>query len=61
MIRRCADGDSEVVWTIINDGAQTYEGVIPAINGQNRICRGRKCGARLMMVWCSGDLKMPGN
>jgi GNAT superfamily N-acetyltransferase len=30
MIRRCDDGDSEVVWTIINDGAQAYKGVIPA-------------------------------
>lgn len=30
MIRRCDDGDSEVIWTIINDGAQAYQGVIPA-------------------------------
>jgi N-acetylglutamate synthase-like GNAT family acetyltransferase len=30
MIRRCDDGDSEVIWTIINDGAQAYKGVIPA-------------------------------
>lgn len=29
MIRRCDDGDSEVIWTIINDGAQAYKGVIP--------------------------------
>jgi GNAT superfamily N-acetyltransferase len=30
MIRRCEDRDSEVIWTIINDGAQAYKGVIPA-------------------------------
>ena len=30
MIRRCEKGDSEVIWTIINDGAQAYKGVIPA-------------------------------
>jgi N-acetylglutamate synthase-like GNAT family acetyltransferase len=30
MIRRCEEGDSEVIWTIINDGAQAYKGVIPA-------------------------------
>src|ERR1700676_4511042 len=30
MIRRCDDRDSEVIWTIINDGAQAYRGVIPA-------------------------------
>jgi len=29
-IRGCDDGDSEVIWTIINDGAQAYKGVIPA-------------------------------
>ena len=29
MIRRCDDGDLEVIWTIINDGAQAYRGVIP--------------------------------
>src|ERR1700676_4065448 len=30
MIRRCEEGDSEVIWAIINDGAQAYKGVIPA-------------------------------
>jgi GNAT superfamily N-acetyltransferase len=30
MIRRCDDDDSEVIWKIINDGAQAYQGVIPA-------------------------------
>jgi GNAT superfamily N-acetyltransferase len=30
MIRRCSDGDSEVIWRIINDGAQAYKAVIPA-------------------------------
>ena len=30
MIRRCDDGDFERIWTIINDGAQAYRGVIPA-------------------------------
>ena len=30
MIRRCEDGDTEVIWAIINDGAQAYKGVIPA-------------------------------
>jgi N-acetylglutamate synthase-like GNAT family acetyltransferase len=30
MIRRCDDGESGVIWTIINEGAQAYKGVIPA-------------------------------
>jgi len=29
MIRRCDNGDSELIWTIINDGARAYKGVIP--------------------------------
>ena len=30
MIRRCEERDLELTWTIINDGAQAYKGVIPA-------------------------------
>ena len=30
MIRRCDDRDFESIWTIINDGAQAYKGIIPA-------------------------------
>src|SRR4051812_41137537 len=30
MIRRCEDRDFELMWTIINDGAQAYKGIIPA-------------------------------
>ena len=30
MIRRCVDSDFEVMWAIINDGAQAYKGIIPA-------------------------------
>jgi GNAT superfamily N-acetyltransferase len=30
MIRRCDDRDFELIWTIINDGAQAYKGTIPA-------------------------------
>lgn len=29
MIRRCTERDFEVIWQIINDGAQAYKGVIP--------------------------------
>ena len=29
MIRACVDADFEEVWTIINDGAKAYRGVIP--------------------------------
>jgi GNAT superfamily N-acetyltransferase len=29
MIRRCAHHDLELIWDIINDGAQAYKGVIP--------------------------------
>ena len=29
MIRRCDENDFEVIWQIINDGAQAYHGVIP--------------------------------
>ena len=30
MIRCCDDRDVELIWTIINDGAHAYKGVIPA-------------------------------
>jgi GNAT superfamily N-acetyltransferase len=30
MIRRCGDRDFELIWAIINDGAQAYQGIIPA-------------------------------
>ena len=30
MIRRCDARDFEVIWAIINDGAQVYKGTIPA-------------------------------
>jgi len=30
MIRRCEDRDFETIWTIVNDGAQAYQGIIPA-------------------------------
>jgi GNAT superfamily N-acetyltransferase len=30
MIRLCDDRDFELIWTIINDGAQAYKGIIPA-------------------------------
>ncbi len=30
MIRRCDERDFDVIWAIINDGAQAYKGIIPA-------------------------------
>jgi hypothetical protein len=30
MIRRCDDRDFDRIWTIVNDGAQSYKGIIPA-------------------------------
>jgi GNAT superfamily N-acetyltransferase len=30
MIRRCDDRDFDLIWSIINDGAQAYKGIIPA-------------------------------
>ena len=30
MIRRCGAADFEVVWTVIQDGAEAYRNVIPA-------------------------------
>ena len=30
MIRRCGERDFEAIWSIINDGAEAYRGVIPA-------------------------------
>lgn len=30
MIRRCDGRDFEAIWTIINDGAHAYKGIIPA-------------------------------
>jgi GNAT superfamily N-acetyltransferase len=29
MVRRCDDGDLELIWAIINDGAHAYKGIIP--------------------------------
>jgi GNAT superfamily N-acetyltransferase len=29
MIRRCEDGDFDLIWAIINDGSHAYKGVIP--------------------------------
>ena len=29
MIRRCDDQDFEQIWSIINDGARAYKGIIP--------------------------------
>ena len=29
-IRRCDDNDFDLIWTIVNDGARAYQGVIPA-------------------------------
>jgi hypothetical protein len=41
MIRRCDDRDFEQIWTIINDGAQAYRGIIPADPWSEPICRGK--------------------
>lgn len=30
MIRRCDDRHFDLIWTIVNDGAQAYKGIIPA-------------------------------
>ena len=30
MIRHGEDRDFDAIWTIINDGAQAYKGIIPA-------------------------------
>src|SRR5258706_7173314 len=30
MIRRCDERDFELIWSIVNDGAQAYKGVTPA-------------------------------
>jgi N-acetylglutamate synthase-like GNAT family acetyltransferase len=30
MIRRCDDRDFDLIWAIINDGAEAYKGIIPA-------------------------------
>jgi hypothetical protein len=30
MMRPCDDRDFELIWAIINDGAQAYKGIIPA-------------------------------
>ncbi|WP_114206607.1 GNAT family N-acetyltransferase [Acidisarcina polymorpha] len=30
MVRKCDQGDFERIWTVINDGARAYQGVIPA-------------------------------
>ena len=30
MIRGCGDHDFELIWAIINDGAQAYKGIIPS-------------------------------
>ena len=30
MIRRCDEGDFDLIWEIVNDGAHAYKGIIPA-------------------------------
>jgi N-acetylglutamate synthase-like GNAT family acetyltransferase len=30
MIRRCDERDFDLIWAIVNDGAQVYKGIIPA-------------------------------
>jgi GNAT superfamily N-acetyltransferase len=30
MIRRCEEADFDSIWSIVNDGAQAYQGIIPA-------------------------------
>jgi len=30
MIRRCRENELETIWTIVNDGAEAYRGIIPA-------------------------------
>ena len=61
MIRRCDDRDSEVIWGIINDGAQAYRGVIPADQWTEPYMSREEMQGEISEVWCSGDLKTAGN
>jgi hypothetical protein len=46
MIRRCNEADIELIWAIINDGAQAYKGTIPADRWKSRTCLARSCGMK---------------
>jgi len=61
MIRRCDDRDFELIWTIINDGAQAYKGTIPQIAGQNRNMSRENYRMKSMRVLCSGATRRLGH
>lgn len=60
MIRRCDDRDFELIWAIINDGAQAYKGIIPADRWTEPYMSARSCGVKSTRVLCSGATRRPG-
>src|SRR5712672_4343935 len=62
MIRRCDGRDFEVIWAIINDGAQAYEGIIPADRwtepymSREKLQRERDEG---VVFWCDEESGTP--
>ncbi len=60
-IRKCTDRDFDVVWTIINDGADAYRGVIPEDRWHTLLtCRAKNYGMKWSTEWPSGDMKTAG-
>ena len=57
MIRKCDDTDFEVIYEIINDGAQAYEGVIPADRLKNLIWTEMNSDTKSTLVSNFGAMK----
>ena len=57
MIRRCSEADMENIWTIINDGAQAYKGIIPADRWTEPYMSRENSIAKLQTGSRSGDPK----
>ena len=59
MIRRCDDRDFELIWTIINDGAQVYRGTYSRRSLDRALHVQRKtCSTKSMRVLCSGATRI---
>ena len=57
MIRRCDQTDFEVIWQIINDGAQAYHGVIPQARWKEPYMSRAELATRCAKAWSFGDMR----
>jgi hypothetical protein len=61
MIRRCDDRDFELIWSIINDGAQAYKGTIPADRWTEPYMSREKLQHEIDDALSSGATRRPGH